>query len=443
LALINGRLKPREAAYIVNDSESICLVASREFRESVGEMRGELKGVRHFIGADRDMPGFLDLDEIIAASPTDDPAPALGPDDRMWLQYTSGTTGFPKGAVYTQATVAAFAEIGLNALRVRGKFQGRPRFLQAAPSYALSGSGWDLIIQASGGTAVIMDRFNAAEMMALIEKHHITDVHIVPAMLNMILNSPDFGRYDLTSLKCITYGASPMPPELIRQGVERLGPIFMQDYGGSEFGLACILDSKDHILEGAPEEVRRLESCGRPVGGVEVKIVDASGREVAPGEIGEITVRSPMVMKGYWKMPLETAEVLKDGRYHTGDLGTRDEQGFVFIKDRSKDVIISGGFNIYPTEVENALVGHPAVSEVGVFGIPDDQWGEAVCAHIVLRRGATAEPDDILAFISDHLAPYKKPKKIAFVSSIPRTPSGKVLRRQMRDAYWQGRDRKV
>jgi acyl-CoA synthetase (AMP-forming)/AMP-acid ligase II len=176
---------------------------------------------------------------------------------------------------------------------------------------------------------------------------------------------------------------------------------------------------------------------------VEVKIVDASGKETAAGEVGEITIKSPMMMNGYWKMPQETAEVLKDGRYYTGDLGTRDPEGFIYIKDRSKDLIISGGFNVYPTEVENALTKHPAISEVGVFGIPDDQWGETVCAHIVLNPGESAEAEEIIDFVGNHLARYKKPRRIEFVSALPRTPSGKVLRRQLREPYWHGQDRKV
>jgi long-chain acyl-CoA synthetase len=443
VALINARLTPGEAAYIINDSEATCLVASQEFQQKIEGIRDGLKTVRHFIGADPGMPGFQDLEDIIATSPADEVKYDLQEDDLLWLQYTSGTTGFPKGAMYTQESVAVCAQMGLEALRTYSKFHGEIRFLQVAPSYALSGSGWDLMIQASGATVVIMDRFDAGEMMALIEKHRITDVHIVPAMLNMILSSPDFGRYDLRSLKCISYGASPMPPDLLRRGIRKMGPIFMQSYGGSEFGLACLLDSRDHVLEGEPDKVRRLESCGKPAKGVEVKIVDAFGKEVEPGDVGEITIKSPMVMKGYWKMPQETAEVLKDGRYYTGDLGTRDPEGFIYIKDRSKDLIISGGFNVYPTEVENALTKHPAISEVGVFGIPDDQWGETVCAHIVLNPGESVEARDIIDFTGRHLAHYKKPRRIEFVFSLPRTPSGKVLRRKLREPYWQGQDRKV
>jgi acyl-CoA synthetase (AMP-forming)/AMP-acid ligase II len=176
---------------------------------------------------------------------------------------------------------------------------------------------------------------------------------------------------------------------------------------------------------------------------VEVKIVNTSGKKVKAGDVGEITIKSPMVMKGYWKKPQETAEVLKDGRYYTGDLGSQDEEGFIYIKDRSKDLIISGGFNVYPTEVENALMKHPSISEVGVFGIPDDQWGETVCAHIVLKADKTLKADDIIDFAGNHLAHYKKPRRIEFVSFLPRTPSGKVLRRKLREPYWQGRDRKV
>jgi long-chain acyl-CoA synthetase len=440
---VNGRLKAHEAAYIINDSEAKCLIVSKEFESVFAEIRGEVKTIRHFLSVDPDMAGFSWLGEFAKTCPRDDPNISLSEEDLLWLQYTSGTTGFPKGAMLTQGNAGALAEVCMSAFRALDKFKGETRILQVVPSYAFAGTGWDIIYQGTGATTVIMDRFDAGELMALIEKHKITDVHIVPVMLNLILNSPDFGKYDLSSLKCITYGAAPMPPELVRKGIEKIGPIFVQDYGGSEFGMATILDNKEHALEGPPERLKRLESCGKPLPGVSVKVLNQEGEEVKPGETGELTVESPAVMRGYWKMPEETARALKNGRYYTGDICTVDEEGFIYIKDRKKDLIISGGFNIYPNEVENVLLRHPAVSEAAVFGIPDDKWGEVVCAHIVLRKGVGADENGIIEFVKNNLADYKKPRKVEFVRNIPRNAAGKILRRDLREKYWGGRDRKI
>lgn len=440
---INGRLKALESAYIINDSEAKCLIVSKEFESVVAEIRGELKTIQHFLSVDPGMDGFTWLGEFVNTYPSNDLDVSLSEDDLLWLQYTSGTTGFPKGVMLTQGIAGALAEAGSSAFRALGKFKGETRVLQVVPSYTFAGASWDIFYQGIDATTVIMDRFDASEMMRLIEKYKITEVHIVPVMLKLILDSPDFGKYDLSSLRCITYGAAPMPPELVRRGIEKIGPIFVQDYGGSEFGMATILDDNEHALDGPPERLKRLESCGKPLPGIDVKILNQEGEEVKPGEIGELTVRSPTVMKGYWKMPEETARTLKDGRYFTGDLCTVDEEGFVYIKDRIKDMIISGGFNIYPNEVENVLLKHPAVSETAVFGIPDDRWGEAVCAHIVLKEGVVANENEIIEFVKNNLADYKKPRKVEFVKNIPRNAAGKILRRELRDKYWRGRDRKI
>jgi long-chain acyl-CoA synthetase len=294
-----------------------------------------------------------------------------------------------------------------------------------------------------GAQTVIMDHFDTVEMMRLIEQHRITDCHIVPVVLSMLLNAAELRQYDLTSLRCITYGGAPITPDLLTRGIAHFGPIFMQDYGCSEAGALTFLDIDDHIQAARPGNEHRLLSCGKPFAGVDVKVLDESGNEVRPGEIGELTTRSPMVMKGYWKLPEETGKTLIDGRFFTGDLCTVDEAGYIYLKDRKKDMIISGGFNIYPFELENVLMRHPAVMDAAVIGIPDDEWGEAVCALIVLKPEQAATEDEIIAFMKAHLAGYKKAKRVAFIQEIPRTLTGKILKRQLREPYWQGRDRRI
>jgi acyl-CoA synthetase (AMP-forming)/AMP-acid ligase II len=234
-----------------------------------------------------------------------------------------------------------------------------------------------------------------------------------------------------------------MPPALLKEGIEKIGPVFMQDYGASEAGALTILDIEDHVVDGPPEQVKRLASCGKPIPGVSVKVLNEKGEEVKPGEIGELTTKSPMVMKGYWKMPKETEATLRDGRFYTGDLCTVDEEGYIYVKDRKKDMIISGGFNIYPFEIESILQEHSAIADAAVFGIPDDQWGEAVCAQVVLREGMKATEDELIEFVKQNLASYKKPKSIEFVGHLPRTLSGKILKRELRQKYWEGRERNV
>ncbi len=440
---VNGRLTPREVLYIVNHSEAKGLVISKEYESVVSQIKDDLKSVRLFYSVDPGLDGFVYTGDLIRQYPADDPDVVVKEDDLLWFQYTSGTTGLPKGAMLTHGVAGAFIDIGYRAIAEKIRFGPDTRALQLLPSYSFSGIGFDIMYQWVGALTVIMDRFDPGEMMALIEKHRITDCHIVPVILNFLLASPDFGKYDLSSLECITYGAAPMPPEVLRQGIEKIGPVFMQDYGASEAGVLTILDIGDHVIEGPPEKVRRLASCGKPIPGVSVKVLDENDVEIKPGEIGELTTKSPMVMKGYWKMPEETRLSLKNGRFYTGDLCTVDEEGYIYIKDRKKDMIISGGFNIYPHELESVLVEHPAVMDAAVFGIPDEKWGEGVCAHVVLKKGAAATEEEIIAFMKENLASYKKPKIVEFVDQIPRTLTGKILKRQLREKYWEGRDRKV
>ncbi len=353
LVPLNTRLKPRELSYILEDSEAECLVCSAEFLEVGRELREALGGLRHTFSVDPGARGWIDLEGRLAEASAEPVTVPLAEDDLLWFQYTSGTTGLPKGAMLTQAVASAIVDICTDAVRGKGFLGDDARALQLLPSSAFAGMAFDLIYQWTGVPVIVMERFDATEMMRLIEAYRITDCHIVPVILNFLLASPDFGKYDLSSLQCVTYGGAPMPRELLRRGIEALGRIFMQDYGCSEAGALTLLDPEDHVLEGSPEEVARLMSCGRPIPGVDVKVLDEEGREVAPGEIGELTTRSPMVMKDYWHLPEETERVLKDGRFYTGDLGTVDEAGYVYIKDRKKEMIISGGYNIYPFEVEN------------------------------------------------------------------------------------------
>ena len=291
-----------------------------------------------------------------------------------------------------------------------------------------------------GGCNVIMEQrsFDPDAALQLVQEEKVTDMHIVPTQLVATLSLKDFDRYDLGSLKRIYYAASPMPAELLKQGMQIFGPIFSQGYGQTESGPQITsLPRKAHeVLDRPLEEQKVLRSCGQPSVGVHVRVVDKNNQDVGPGVIGEIIAKSDSIMVEYWRKPEETRETVIDGWLHTGDLGYYDEKGFIYIADRKKDMIISGGENIYPREIEEVLYGHPGVSEVAVIGIPDPVWVEGVHAVVVLKEGATFGEDEIIAFCKGHLASYKAPKSVEFVDALPKNPQGKTLKRKIRSKYW-------
>ncbi|MDH4265376.1 MAG: AMP-binding protein, partial [Deltaproteobacteria bacterium] len=292
-----------------------------------------------------------------------------------------------------------------------------------------------------GGCNVIMPRisFDPAEALQMIAEEQITDVHIVPTQLISLLNLPNIEQCDLHCLKRIWYAASPMPTEVLKRGLSVFGSIFMQGYGQTESGPdVTVLSRANHrYSEGSTEEQTLLASCGQPCIGVHVRIVDEAGRDVEAGKIGEIIVESRRNMTEYWRKPDETKETIRDGWLYTGDMGYYDEKGFIYIADRKKDMIITGGENVYPKEVEDVLYRHPAVKEATVIGVPDPYWVERVHALVVLKDNAQAAEEDIISFCKEHIAHYKAPKSVEFVESLPKNPQGKILKREIRSKYWK------
>jgi acyl-CoA synthetase (AMP-forming)/AMP-acid ligase II len=282
--------------------------------------------------------------------------------------------------------------------------------------------------------------FDPAEALQAIAEEQITDIHIVPTQLISLLHFPDVERYDLHSLKRIWYAASPMPIEVLKHGLSLFGPIFMQGYGQTESGPdVTVLNQTSHRNAiGSTEAQGVLASCGQPCIQVHVRIVDDAGRDVEAGEIGEIIVQSKKVMTGYWRKPDETEETIRDGWLYTGDMGYYDEKGFIYIADRKKDMIISGGENVYPREVEEVLYRHPAVKETAVIGVPDPYWIERVHALVVLKGDAQAAEEDIISFCKEQIASYKAPKTVEFVESLPKNPQGKILKKEIRLKYRKG-----
>jgi acyl-CoA synthetase (AMP-forming)/AMP-acid ligase II len=301
-----------------------------------------------------------------------------------------------------------------------------------------------LPIMLRGGRSMILSGFEVDLLLKTIEKERVTHLLLVPTMINMMLNHPDLKKYDLRSIRTIFYSASPMPVERIKQAIQVFGPVLIQGYGCTESSaLITYLPKEDHMFEEKPKKLKRLASCGVPIMACDVRVVNEKEEDIKPGEVGEIIERGDDTMMGYWKDPERTAETLKNGWLHTRDMAMVDEEGYIYIVDRKADMIISGGYNIYPTEVEEVLFRHPAVFEASVIGVPDDLWGESVKAIVVLKEGMKATEDELIQHCKNYLSSYKKPKSVDFISELPKNPYGKILRRKLREKYWVGQERMV
>jgi long-chain acyl-CoA synthetase len=375
-----------------------------------------------------------------SASP-DAPPVAIGPDDVMLQVYTAGTTGLPKGVMLTHANILAKQRDAAKAQMNWHRWLADDISLVAMPVAHVGGSIWGIVGLMYGAKGVVAREFDPLAVLDFIERDRVSKLFMVPAALQIVVRQPRSREVDFGRLRYILYGASPIPVDLLRECMEVFGCGFCQQYGMTETsGTIVYLPPEDHD----PDGNKRMRAAGLPLPGVELKIVDAQGVTLPVHEVGEVMTRSSGNMAGYWRLPdASAATVDAEGWLRTGDAGYLDEDGYLYIHDRVKDLIISGAENIYPAEVENAIYGHPGVAEVAVIGVPDQKWGEAVKAVIVLKPGATADAVDILAFARSRIAAFKIPKSIDFVDALPRNAAGKVLRRQLKEPYWAGRERKV
>jgi long-chain acyl-CoA synthetase len=361
-------------------------------------------------------------------------ARAWAEDDMVHLYYTSGTTGRPKGVMLSQRNVMANAYHALITLR----FTEADVWIHAAPMFHLADAWACWTATWLGNRHVFLREFSPQGYLELVQRERVTVSLIVPTMINFIVNHPDVGAYDVRSLRLIAFGASPMPVDRLRAAMQTLGCRFSQLYGMTETApFATQLLPEEMVTEGDERLVRRLASCGREIPGVSVRVVREDDTDVAPGEVGEIVMRGPNVMLGYWRQPEATAEALRGGWMRSGDLATVDEEGYITIVDRKKDMIISGGENIYSTEVENALYRHPAVLEAAVIGVPDERWGERVHAVVVLKPGHRVEGTQLADFCRQFIAGYKIPRSVEFVDALPKTGSGKIQKAELRERYWR------
>ena len=440
---LNSRLAPNELADALANAEPVACLAGPEHRAMVEEAAAAVPALRLLlafapapVGA-----GWLDYEALLARESDAHIHVEMRPEELAVLHYTSGSTGKLKAAMQT---------VGNRMASLRKVIMGR---MHASPGDVLMLCGpithaSGMFIQPmlfQGATLLLMERFQPAEILEAIEKHKVSMCFFVPAMIYALLAEPSIKTRDLSSLRLVSYGAAPMSPARIQEAWAAFGPVLSQGYGAGETtGGVVALGIADHkrAIEGGRPEL--LSACGRPICESDVQVLDEQGRPVSGDAIGEICVRGPDVFAGYWRAEPQTREALgEDGWLRTGDLARVDREGYIFIVDRKKEMLVSGGFNVYPSEVESVLAQHPAVYEVCVVGVPDDHWGESVKAVVVLREGARAEGSEIMDFCRGRLADFKRPRSVDFVPQLPKNGNGKLSRKDVREHYWRGRERRV
>jgi len=438
---LNMRNSAREHLYILNNSETTAVMVSSEFTGIIQSIRSEAETLKHVICVDGTPPsGTLNYEDLIVKASPQEPDVEIKDDDIFRLSYTSGTTGVPKGVVqHNGAAMTSFYNVLLDGLDIKKDDS------VALTSPVTHASGAMILPHfIRGAKVVILPGFDSKKLLETVEKERITTLYLVPTTIVMLLNDPDLKKYDLSSVKSIRYGASPIAPDVLRQAIDAFGNVFLQGYGLTEGSMPLtLLTKEDHILDGSEKKLKRLSSVGREVTVAKVRIMGEDGQLLPPGEIGEIVARSDQVMREYWKNPEATAEAFQGGWLHTRDMGYMDEDGYVFLVDRKGDMIVSGGFNVYPKEVEDVLYMHPAVLEAAVFGVPDPKWGETVKAAVALKKGMSATEEEVIEFCKNHLAGYKKPTSVDFIDALPKNDNGKILRKDLKEPYWQGKGRKI
>lgn len=440
---LNFRLAPKEWQYILNHSGARALLVTGDYLDGIDSIRDGLEAAEIFVSVDTPRAGWIDWADWIAQAPETRPDLPITPQDLVYIMYTSGTTGLPKGVMISHANLIAVLDQAMTATSAR-RSPGE-RALIVTPLYHAAGAVRIFTAGINGTTCVLMDQFDPETLIDALRKYRVNTINMVPAIIQMLLDKvPGIEDMRFDDLRVIYYGAAPISAPLLQRTTQVFKCDLIQGYGLTEAtGGLTYLNEYDHAkaLEGA---AHLLESAGKAAVGCKLKICDSTGRELPHGEVGEIVAKGPNVMQGYWNDPAATKSVLsEDGWLRTGDAGMVDAEGYLYLKDRVKDMIVSGGENIYPVEVENALAEHPEIADAAVIGVPDEKYGETVMAICVLRPGATLNAEDVIAHCRKHIGGYKVPRKVAFLDELPRNPSGKVLKRELRKPYWESAGRQV
>jgi len=443
---VGARNAVEENLYVLDAFDCEILFFQQVFADTIAGLQSRLPKIRHWICVDGDAPQVADsisLGNWVDAQPTSKPEVAVDPDDVIMLSATGGTTGAPKGVMNTHRSTQAFCAHFMMRCTYGGN--ERPVNLAAAPITHTAGL-LSVPCSALGGTVVVITKPDPALLLGAIPEYRVTELFLPPTVIYRLLDIPGLNeKVDFSSLKYFMYGAAPMSVEKLKQAIDTIGPVMMGGYGQTEApaSIAYLRPDEHFDADGNLAGDDRLSSVGRPNALVRCEIMNDEGAILGPGESGEICVRGDLVMKGYYKAPDKTAETIIDGWLHTGDIGHIDTDGYLHITDRKKDMIISGGFNVYPSEVEQVLWSHPAVQDCAVIGVPDAQWGEAVKAVVELNAGQNANAAELIALCKEKLGSVKAPKSVDFVEALPRSPVGKVLKKDLRALYWADSERKI
>jgi acyl-CoA synthetase (AMP-forming)/AMP-acid ligase II len=439
---VSSRLTAAEVSYIIDHSDSVVMMYQEEFQDVVHKIKEDIPQIKYFLPiGNGDRTGGNDYESFLEKFSEDEPEGqfSLREDDMVMIMYTSGATGRPKGVMTSHRNILA------NTITLSFEHRIVPEdvTLLVMPLYH-NGGLWPLMVHFyRGGRVILLQRFDVERVLDLVEKEKVTLLNLVPTALIRLISHPDLNQYNLDSLRTIMYAGAPIALSMIREAMQKLGEHrFYTGLGSTEAsGSMLSLPNSEHALEGPMAE--KLSSVGRDSINVEVRVVDPQGRNVKIGEVGEIIAKGDNIALGYWKLPVETAETFRNGWLYTGDMARVDSDGYVYIVDRKKDMIISGGENISSKEVEDVIFRHPAVHEAAVIGVPDEEWGESVKALVALKPGMKATEQEIIDFCKDSLSSFKKPKSVDFLDEIPKNPAGKVHKAELREKYWRGREKKI
>ena len=440
---LNVMLSKKDIEYRIKDAGAKAVVLDDFFVKKTALFFKEYDFVKHIIvvpDSTGTIPqGAIDFRELIRNAPASDPAVEVVPEDLMAIMYTGGTTGEPKGVMHTHKSCLS---IFFSLIVIHDIHEDEIILLSAPLPHA---TGFFIPPGLFMGAKILITKgFDLEEFFRLVQEKGVTWTFMVPTMIYAMLDHPMRKKYDMSSLRTVIYGGAPISPRRVEEALDEMGPIFLQGYAQMEVSCnTTALTRGQHVEALQSGNKKRLQSCGHPILMAQVKIVNEEGEGVAPGEVGEIITRGPHMMSGYWRKEQETRETIVDGWIHTGDLATIDEDGFIYVIDRKKDMIITGGLNVYSAEVENVLSQHPDVSEVIVIGAPDEKWGERIVAIVVKKEGADITGEGLIAYSKENMSAYKVPKTIEFRDSIPKTPYGKYDKKAVRAEYWKGQGRNI
>jgi acyl-CoA synthetase (AMP-forming)/AMP-acid ligase II len=436
---LNFRAKNDELSYMIGNCEAKAVFVGERYVDMVNKMRSELPQAKHFICYENKAEGMTGYGELLASASPEEVFNEIGDEDITILMYTAGTTGRPKAVPLTHNSFSTYVLGNVTPVDIEIEETN----LLTVPLYHVAGIQAVMAAIYGGRTLAMLRQFEVKEWMKTVEETKANRAMLVPTMLKRVIDEPDFDKYDLSSLRVITYGAAPMPFEVIKKAIEMFpGVMFINAFGQTETASTITtLGPEDHVITGTEEEkakkLKRLQSSiGRPMDDVEIKIVDDDGKELPVGKVGEILAKGPRVMSGYWKDAEKTAKALTpDGWLRTSDKGYLDDEGYIYLAGRGDDMIIRGGENISPEEVENVLYAHPKVDEAAVIGVSDPDWGQEPKAIVVLKKGETSTPEEIMEFCRQKLSSFKRPRYVAFIDELPRTSTGKVLKRVLREQH--------